>query len=126
MIEIVTAPISVEQVISSVKAPPNGCVLAYVGFIRDTSGGKPVHSVTYNADGNSVQRLRDIAREVAGKWPLNGVAIQHRVGELRVGDCNLVVAVAAGHRTEAFAACQEAIDLFKEKLPTSKKEVYRD
>jgi molybdopterin synthase catalytic subunit len=43
-----------------------------------------------------------------------------------VGDINLVVAVASAHRVEGFAACQRAIDLFKEKLPTSKRETYQD
>jgi molybdopterin synthase catalytic subunit len=41
-----------------------------------------------------------------------------------VGDINLVVAVAAGHRKECFAACQFIIDEFKRKLPTHKTETY--
>jgi len=37
-----------------------------------------------------------------------------------------VIAVAAGHRQEGFAACQYIIDRFKESLPTFKIETYTD
>ena len=57
---------------------------------------------------------------------MNGVAICHRIGKLNVGDINLVVAIAAGHRKEGFAASQFAIDRFKESLPTVKRETYQD
>jgi len=57
---------------------------------------------------------------------VDNVAIYHRVGRLNVGDINLVVAVASAHRAEGFAACQYAIDRFKQELPTSKKETYLD
>ena len=125
MIQIVKTPISSEAVVNSLKVPANGCLLAYVGFIRDFSHGKPVLSVEYaDVDGRGEDRLREIVRELENKWSLNGVAICHRVGKLQVGDNNLVVAVAAAHRGEAFAACQYAIDLFKEKSPTRKKETY--
>jgi len=43
-----------------------------------------------------------------------------------VGDINVVIAVASAHRQEGFAACQYAIDRFKEILPTKKRETYTD
>ena len=57
---------------------------------------------------------------------MENVAICHRIGKLKVGDINLVVAVAAAHRGEGFAACQYAIDRFKQQLPTQKTETYQD
>jgi molybdopterin synthase catalytic subunit len=50
----------------------------------------------------------------------------HRIGRLEVGDINFLVAIAAAHRQEGFAACQYAVDRFKDTLPTLKKETYRD
>jgi molybdopterin synthase catalytic subunit len=79
-----------------------------------------------DADGKAEQELGEIAAEVARRHPVSKVAIYHRVGKLSVGDINLVVAIAAAHRGEGFAASQDAIDLFKKKLPTSKKETYTD
>ena len=77
-------------------------------------------------DGTAEDRLREIAEEITAKWPIEKVSIYHRVGRLQVGDINLVVAIAAAHRTEGFDASQYAIDRFKERLPTAKKETYLD
>ena len=41
-----------------------------------------------------------------------------------MGDINLVIAVASAHRQEGFAACQFAIDRFKQVMPTDKTETY--
>jgi molybdopterin synthase catalytic subunit len=45
---------------------------------------------------------------------------------LKVGDINLVIAVASTHRKPGFAACQYAVDQFKQIMPTHKTETYRD
>ena len=127
MVEVTDKPISPEFVVEKVKTEASGCVVTYVGLIRDHSRGKQVLSVEYkDTEGMAESRLRDIADEVNQKWLVNNVAIYHRTGKLKVGDINLVVAVASAHRKEGFAACQYIIDKFKEKLPTHKKETYQD
>ena len=127
MIQITDKPISPELVVNKARTSGSGCVVTYVGLIRDNSRGKPVLSVEYeDADGRAGDRLREIAEEIKQKWPVNNVVIYHRVGKLNVGDINLVVAVAAAHRGEGLAATAYAVDCFKEKLLTSKKETYRD
>ena len=127
MIKITKSPLSPEAVVDLVRSPASGCVVTYVGLIRETSHDKKVASVEYSdPDGGAEDRLREIAGEIRRKFPVNGVAIHHRVGRLKVGDINLVVAVAAAHRGEGFAASQYAIDRFKDALPTRKKETYAD
>jgi molybdopterin synthase catalytic subunit len=127
MIEITAQPIQPEQVISRAKTQSSGCVVTYVGVIRNTSHGKDVRSVEYrDADGRAVEGLRKIAEEANRKWQLQNVAFTHRIGKLIPGDINLVVAVAAGHRQEGFNACQFIIDSFKQSLPTQKTETYTD
>jgi molybdopterin synthase catalytic subunit len=102
-------------------------VATYVGLIRDNSHGKKVESVTYqDPDGTAVAKLQQIADETRRKWPVENIGIIHRIGRLQVGDINLTVAVAAGHREEGFDACRYIIDEFKRKLPTRKTEIYRD
>jgi molybdopterin synthase catalytic subunit len=64
--------------------------------------------------------------ETRKRWTLEGVAFCHRIGKLKVGEINLVLAVASSHREEGFQACQYAIDQFKKKLPTWKRETYQD
>jgi molybdopterin synthase catalytic subunit len=127
MIQITDKPISPEEVVNEAKTLDSGCVVTYVGLIRDNSRGKSVYSVEYaDNDGKAAEKLNEIAEEVRRKYPVNNVVVYHRIGRLEVGDINLVVAVAAAHRSEGLAAVSYTVDLFKERLPTSKKETYLD
>lgn len=127
MIEITTKPISPETVVSRIKTPGSGCVAVYVGLIRNNYQDKPVVSVEYaDTRGTAKSSLEKIAGEIRRQWPVEGIAICHRVGKLEVGDINFLAAVAAAHRQEAFTAAHYAVDRFKELLPTRKKETYRD
>ena len=127
MIEITDKALSPERVVNDTKTDGSGCIVTYVGQIRNTSEGKSVLSVEYqDIHKNAVDTLKQIADEVRGKWPIENISICHRTGKLKVGDFNLVVAVAAGHRGEGFAACQYVIDHFKKRLPTQKTETYTD
>jgi molybdopterin synthase catalytic subunit len=127
VIEITEKPISPELVISKVKTNSSGCVATYVGLIRDSSQGKTVVSVEYKDPQKTAEKsLEQIASEIRQKWPVNNIAICHRTGKLKVGDINFLVAIAATHREEGFAACQYAVDRFKEMMPTQKTETYLD
>ena len=127
VIEITSKPISPERVINQVKTDASGCVVTYVGLIRNSSQGKAVASVEYeDSQGNAAARLREIAQEIKQKWPIEDIAVCHRVGKLKVGDINFLVAVASAHRKEGLAACSYAVDRFKELLPTRKIETYKD
>jgi molybdopterin synthase catalytic subunit len=127
VIEITHNPISPERVISQVKTGGSGCVVTYVGLIRNSSQGKAVASVEYeDARGTAADALKKIAGEIRQKWPIENIAICHRVGKLKVGDINFLAAVAAAHRQEGLAACSYAVDRFKELLPTRKTETYTD
>jgi molybdopterin synthase catalytic subunit len=127
LIEITRQPISPERVINLVKTDASGCVVSYVGLIRNSSRGKEVTSVEYeDTRGNAAQRLGEIAEEIRQKWPIEKMAVCHRIGKLKVGDINFLVAVASAHRKEGLAACSYAVDRFKELLPTRKTETYAD
>ncbi len=127
MVIITEETISPEAIVNQAKTKKSGCVVTYVGLIRESSQGKPVLSVEYrNPEGRAEKRLNQIVSDAKRRWAVNNIAICHRIGRLEVGDINLVVAVASAHREEGFAACQYVIDQFKEKLPTLKKETYRD
>jgi len=124
---ITDKPILPELVVDKVKTDSSGCVVAYIGLIREYSRGKQVVSVEYkDPKGTAENRLREIAGEARQKWQLNNIAIYHRTGKLKVGDINLVIAVASAHRQEGIAACQYAIDRFKQIMPTHKTETYQD
>ncbi len=127
LVKITDKPIQPEEIINQAKSSDSGCVATYVGLIRNTSHNKPVRSVEYqDMDGQAEVRLLSLAEDIKSRFPVNNLAMCHRVGKLSVGDINLVFAFACGHRQEAFAACSYAIDSFKETLPTHKLETYTD
>jgi len=127
MIEVTEEPISLESVVGNVKSGNSGCVVTYVGLIRERSQGKPVLSVEYlDYKRGAEKTLQEISSEVTQRWQINNIAISHRTGKLTVGEVNLVIAVASTHREEGFAACHYAIDQFKQRLPTKKIETYQD
>ena len=127
MVEITEKPISPEWVINKARNDSSGCVVTYIGLIREYSQGRLVLSVEYqDSKGNARSILQEIANETRHRWQIENIAISHRIGKLRVGEINLVVAVASAHRGEGFAACQYAIDQFKLRLPTKKTEIYHD
>jgi molybdopterin synthase catalytic subunit len=119
-VKIVHEPINPEEIISQAKSRDSGCVVTYVGLIRDTSHDKTVLSVEYSdKDGQAESRLRDLAEEIRRKFPVNNLALCHRIGKLNVNDINIVFAFATGHRQEGFAACAYAVDRFKDTMPTA-------
>jgi molybdopterin synthase catalytic subunit len=127
VIEIGPAPLHPEKLVEQTRTGGSGCVVTYVGLIRDNSHGRKVKSVEYrDLQGKARGELEEIAVEVRRCWAIENIGIAHRTGILAVGDINLVVAVASAHREEGFAACQFVIDRFKARLPTEKTELYLD
>jgi molybdopterin synthase catalytic subunit len=68
--------------------------------------------------------MEQIADELRARYDLCAIAIHHRVGRVGIGDTSVVIAVSAPHRGAALAACRDAIDTLKERVPLWKKEVY--
>ena len=79
----------------------------------------------YVRDGRGADRARSCA-ECAEHHDLLAAAAEHRVGSVPLGEPAVVVAVAAGHREEAFAGAREAIDRIKAEAPIWKREVDED
>jgi MoaE-MoaD fusion protein len=69
------------------------------------------------------ERIAAILAECAERHGLLGLAAEHRVGPVALGEPGVVVVAAAGHREEAFAGAREAIDRIKAEAPIWKREV---
>jgi molybdopterin synthase catalytic subunit len=74
----------------------------------------------------AVAKMRQIGDEVRGRWPVERIAMVHRVGRLAVGEASVAIAISSPHRHEALAACAYAIERLKEVVPIWKKEVWTD
>jgi molybdopterin synthase catalytic subunit len=97
----------------------------FLGTVRDHVTGPRVLHLDYEAyERMAVAEMQRIAGEVTQRWPVVGVALEHRVGRLEVGEVSVAVAVSAPHRKDAFEAGRYAIDALKVRVPIWKKEVW--
>lgn len=104
-----------------------GAVVLFSGEVRDYNAGKEVSYLTYEAHVTIASKMiRDIIEEAAGKWNLNTVVAQHRIGKVAIGETAVVVITASPHRKEAYAANQFIIDKIKHEVPIWKCEVFMD
>ena len=118
-------PLSVEAVIDEVASDEAGAVATFVGTTRIHSRGRKVTHLEYEAyAGMAEQVMAEIAGELEQRYDLCAIAIHDRIGRVSIGGRSVVIAVSAPHRQDALAACKDAIDTLKERVPLWKKEVY--
>jgi molybdopterin synthase catalytic subunit len=123
MYEIVAHPIDAAAVTAAVGNAGSGAIVTFIGTTRDHNDGRRVTQLEYEAYPEmAVAELRRIGATARQRWPIDGVAIVHRIGVVPVGEASVVIAVAAGHRRAAFEACHFTIDRLKEVVPIWKKE----
>jgi molybdopterin synthase catalytic subunit/molybdopterin converting factor small subunit len=120
--------ISVDDVMALVASPDAGGTVVFVGTVRSNSEDwGDVSRLDYSIYREMAEpMLHRVAEEAAARWPLNGVCILHRVGQLSVGEQTVVVACSAPHRQEAFEAARYGIDEVKRRVPVWKEEVGPD
>lgn len=100
-----------------------GAVVSFVGQMRDFNDDRPVTSMYLeHYPGMTEKALAAIVAEAEARWPLLGVEVVHRVGDIALGDTIVLVAVASRHRREAFQACELIIDYLKTQAPFWKRE----
>ncbi len=123
---ITFAPLSLEEVYGLADDSANGAVVVMSGMVRDNTDGLPVLALEYQAyEPMALTIFQQITTQIHQTWPqVNQVVIHHRTGKLSVGEISVLVAVGCPHRSEAFAACQFAIDTLKHNAPIWKKEWY--
>lgn len=98
-----------------------GAVVGFVGVVRD-EGGALERMVIEHYPGMTEKAIGEIAGEAARRWNLAEVLAIHRHGELFAGEDIMMVAVAARHRADAFAAAEFLMDYLKSRAPFWKKE----
>jgi molybdopterin synthase catalytic subunit len=97
-----------------------GAVASFVGLVRE------VPMTLEHYPGMTENAIGRIVEEARSQWQILDYAVIHRYGELQPGDQIVLVAIAASHRGDAFAACQFIMDYLKTQAPFWKKEHYPD
>ncbi len=125
---ITFAPLSLEAAYQLADDGANGAIVLMSGMVRNNTDGQAVVALEYQAyEPMAVAVFKQIAAEIRQQWPdVTHVVIHHRTGKLTVGEISVLVAVGCPHRSEAFSACQYAIDTLKHNAPIWKKEIWQD
>ncbi len=123
MFEVTTEPLDARRLEKAVAHSRAGAICTFTGIVRDTSRGRSVTHLEYEAFAEmAMAQMRRIAEEIGQKWPDARVAMIHRTGRLDIGEASVVVSVSAPHRAQAIDACRWGIDRLKESVPIWKKE----
>jgi molybdopterin synthase catalytic subunit len=117
------APVDPAALLGAVRRDGDGGLALFVGVVRDHNDGRRVDRLEYEAYGPMAEgEMQRIAEELRRAHPEAQVLFRHRVGALMIGDVAVVVAAAAPHRSEAFAACRAGIEAIKARVPIWKRE----
>lgn len=127
MIRVQVEDFDVGALLEMVKRPKSGCVVSFVGTVRETSKGRQISRMSIEVyEDMARSQLEAIRLETLEKYGVDQIAAVHRYGDLDVGDNIVYIGVAAGHREEGFAACRYVIEELKKRVPIWKKEYTPD
>jgi MoaE-MoaD fusion protein len=118
-------PIRPQELAESLKAPDDGALVVFDGFVRNNFRGKKTLYLEYEAyESMAYSKMREIGAQIREKFSVHRVAIVHRLGRLEIGETSVWIAVSSPHRAAAFDACRFAIDTLKRSVPIWKKEYF--
>lgn len=128
-IQLLSDPIDVAPLIAFVSAPSAGGIAVFLGTTRAEHGPgeRALVALDYEAYAEmALPQLQDLARRARVRWPIERLAILHRIGRVPLAEPSVLIAVATPHRAEAFDACRWLIDTLKAEATIWKKEVWSD
>lgn len=103
-----------------------GAVVTFSGVVRDRPGGGLTAMQIEHYPGMTLSAIESIAAQARDRWSLGDVLVIHRYGDLAPGEQIMMVATAAPHRADAFAAAEFLMDYLKSRAPFWKKEITAD
>lgn len=102
-----------------------GAVVLFSGLVREqfqSDNTEALHALELEYyPGMTENAIVAITAQAAARFDLRAITVIHRVGLLTKGAQIVLVAVAAPHRHDAFAAAELLMDLLKNQLPIWKK-----
>jgi molybdopterin synthase catalytic subunit len=98
-----------------------GAVVSFTGLVRD-EGGSIAGMEIEHYPGMTETAISGRVGEAVARWSLSDAMVIHRYGPLKPGEAIMMVATAAPHRGDAFAAAEFLMDYLKSRAPFWKKE----
>jgi len=127
MLGVGETPLSVADVYASVSDVPSaGGIALFVGVVRNEDEGRGVTELGYSAHPTVETSLREVVEKAISQYPIQAISAVHRIGDLKIGEIAVIVAVACPKRGEAFDACRQVIDQIKDTVPIWKRQRFTD
>ena len=101
-----------------------GAQVSFAGVVRGDGGLR--HMEIEHYPGMTEKAIAEIEAEAVARWSLKDSLVIHRYGRLAPGERIMMVATAAPHRADAFAAAEFLMDYLKSRAPFWKREVTAD
>lgn len=116
--------IDLRAMLEKVQDDRAGASVLFSGTVRNHAPGKAdVSHLEYEAYTGVVEdKITEILVEATNRWDILRICAAHRLGELRVREVSVAVAVSSAHRAESFEAARYVIDELKRRAPIWKKE----
>jgi len=126
-IKITSSTLNLQDCTNFVEDDSCGGIVTFVGTVRNSTQNKTVTLLDFSGyEPMAVKEMRKIANKALEKFSIHKIAIHHAIGELKIGEIPVIIAVSSAHRKAAFEACEFAIDTLKETVPIWKKEHFED
>ena len=120
-------PIDVAALLAQVARDANGATVLFLGTVRDVNDGRTVTGIEYSAYRSMAEReLATIVVEASRRFGTQDIVVEHRLGELGLGECSVAVAAAHPRRAAAFDAARYVVEELKCRVPIWKLEHYAD
>jgi len=121
-------PLNIAIAYSAADDAKNGAIVLMSGMVRNQTGGRLVDYLDYQGyEQMAIKIFAQIAKDMQSMYSeISHVVIHHRLGQLKVGEISVLIAVGSPHREAAFRACSYAIATLKQNAPIWKKEYWLD
>lgn len=121
---ITSKEIDVKSVLDSIDNTGDfGATVIFIGTVRNHGDNGQVIGMSYEAYvGMAEERIKNIETEVKKKWDVKEIRVVHRVGDLKVGDNSITIAISTPHSKDAFDASQFILNKIKQDVPIWKNE----
>ena len=127
MSRLTREPIDTEELLRRVTVPAAGAVVLFLGTVRELTAGRQTLALDYEGYPEMAElKLAELDAEARHRWSLCEVALVHRLGQLKLTEASVAVAVSSPHRVAAFEAGRWLIDTLKETVPIWKQEHWAD
>jgi molybdopterin synthase catalytic subunit len=102
-----------------------GAVVSFSGLVRGEAGRLAAMEIEHYP-GMTERAIRAHVDQAMARFSLTDCLVIHRHGRLTPGEAIMMVATAAPHRADAFAAAEFLMDYLKSRAPFWKKETGAD